>query len=397
MKMAFLSIHSSPLGKVGGKDTGGMSTYLCGLSEALGAMGHQVDIFSRFPVTGVEGIHKMFPNVRLVSIDDGNGSLAKDDIYSHIPSIAAAIDRLCRQDQYSYDVIFSHYWLSGCVGEILKQRWQIPNLMMFHTLGRAKNETCPEENEPLRRIVEEENLTRNSDLIITAAALEKERILHYYNFPPEKVAVVPCGIDRMLFRPLDRKKAKEQIGLDIKKVILAVGRIEPVKGFDFLIETTALLPFEDDIKLLIVGGDEQSRAQVAALKEKAASLGLKGRVQFTGSIDHQSLPLYYNAADVTVIPSYYESFALTALESIACGTRIVGAPVGILPEISSRVPGGYPGCLLSDRTPAPWAAKIRETIFQIEPISPAEIETLLTPFNWTDTATRLTGIIAGLR
>ncbi len=397
MKMAFLSIHSSPVGKAGGKDTGGMSTYLCGLSEALGAMGHKVDIFSRSVVTGAEGIHKMYPNVRLVSFDDGNGSLAKNDIYPHISLIAAEINRLCQQNQCSYDVIFSHYWLSGCVGEILKQNWQIPTLVMFHTLGRAKNEACPEENEPSRRISEEENLARNSDLIITAARLEKERILNYYNLPPRKVEVIPCGIGRMLFKPLDRQKAKEQIGLDSKKIILAVGRIEPVKGFDFLIETTALLPLRDDIKLVIVGGDEQSRDQVAALKEKAASLGMEDRVQFTGRIDHQSLPLYYNAADVTVIPSYYESFALTALESIACGTRIVGAPVGILPEIFFRLPGGHPGCLITDRTPDLWATKIREAIFRTEKISPAEIETLLFPFNWTGAAARLTGLIAGLR
>ncbi len=394
MRMAFLSIHSSPLGKAGSKDTGGMSIYLLGLSAALGAAGHRVDLFTRAASAEQEGVQNLFSNVRLIALNDGKGPLDKGEIYPHCPLIAATIERFCRHEQSRYDLIFSHYWLSGCVGMILKEQWQIPHLIMFHTLGRAKNESCRKENEPLLRIAEEEKLAQSCDLLVTAAEMEKERIINYYGLPPAKIAVIPCGIDRSLFRPIDRQAAKEKLDLGGKKMILAVGRIEPVKGLENLINAASLLPPEDDIKIFIIGGDHQSRRYIADLKETAAAFGIADRLEFTGMIEHKKLPLYYNAAHLTVVVSFYESFGLTALESLACGTRIVGAPLGIIPELIQQGIDGRFGYLINNRSPASWAAKIRKTLLEPEKINHTDIDQLLAPYNWPDAAARLTGLKA---
>ena len=382
MRMILLSIHSSPLGPAGARDTGGMSTYLRGLSGALGQAGHRIDIFTRAVDPAEEVIQEISPNVRLIHLDDGLGLLDKVELYPHCPTIAAALERFCRREGISYQIMFSHYWLSGCVGRILQQHWNIPHLIMFHTLGRAKNEACPDEHEPSIRIEEEEALARESDRIIVAAQLEKEKLLGYYGLSPAKVSVIPGGIDLRLFQPLDREEAREQVGLGRQKIILAVGRIEPVKGFDLLIRAVGMLPMEEKFKLVIVGGDDHSRTRIARLKETAAELGITEKVIFKGLINHDQLPLYYNAADVTVIASHYESFGLVALESIACGTPVIAGPVGIIPELLTPGRRNSLGRLVIERTPTAWAAAIRQVLLCPEPIEQADIDLKLTPYNW---------------
>jgi len=386
-----LSIHSSPLGQAGARDTGGMSTYLRGLAGALGQAGHRVDIFTRAAAPGPEEIRAISPNVRLVQPDDGLGPLNKEEIYPHCPAIADSIDAFRIRAKITYQVIFSHYWLSGCVGRILQQRWKTPHLVMFHTLGRAKNEACSAENEPRLRLEEEEKLASESDRIIVAAEQEKIKILGYYDLPEERVKVIPCGIDRDLFRPLDRAEAKRQLGFDREKIILFVGRIEPVKGLDLLIRAVAKLPADDNYRLIIVGGDERSSALIAKLTKIAFETGIAGKITFQGLVEHEQLPLYYNAADVTAVTSYYESFGLASLESIACGTPVVAGPVGILPELITSVDKGRLGYLVKGRSPESWAATIHQALTRPEVIRAEEIDRKLASFSWTEAAARLAG------
>jgi len=398
MRIAMLCIHSSPLGQAGSKDTGGMSTYLRGLSSALGRRGHRVDLFTRMANSGKEEVRQMGPNVRLICPGDGLGELDKHSLYPHCPTVAESIDQFSRREKGGYDYIFSHYWLSGVTGRILKERWKIPHLLMFHTLGRAKNETCPGENEPYLRLQTEAELALECDLVVAAAKQEKERLVEYFNLSPEKVALIPCGIDRDLFYPFDSRKrrdAKLKVGVRPEgKIVLAVGRVEPVKGFDTFINAASLLPFEDNFELIIVGGDDKSSALIAALKEKTLELGLNRRVRFTGVVEHSLLPVYYNAADVTVLPSYYESFGLTALESVACGTPVAASPVGILPELIGQ--NRRFGILLKERAPAAWAAAIRRAYTAMDPISKAALATGLTPYSWPEAAASLESTLSSL-
>lgn len=387
--MAFLSIHSSPLGQAGARDTGGMSTYLRGLSHALGQAGYHVDLFTRAGSPEMEEVRNISPNVRIVHLCGELARLDKNELYPYCPQIADKINDFCRREGITYQVIFSHYWLSGSVGRFLQHNWQVPHLVMYHTLGRAKNELCADESETLLRMEEEEVLAYTADRIIVAAKQEKERILGYYDLPADRIKVIPAGIDRTLFRIGDRKKAKRQLGLGAKNIILFVGRIEPVKGLDLLLRAVARLPAEDNFLLLIVGGDEQSRALRDQLNKDAAELCIADKVVFKGIIGHEQIPLYYNAADVTVMPSFYESFGLAALESVACGTPIVAGPVGIIPELINLESQGLPGYLVVDRSPASWAQAIRLALSQPKPISLAVIDSSLSPFNWTAIASQV--------
>jgi len=392
MRLAVLSIHSSPLGRAGSKDTGGMSTYLRGLSTALGQRGHRVDLFTRGSGSARNEIIGVAPNVRLVCPGDGLGRLDKTELYPHCPAVAESIDRFSRLDGGGgYDCIFSHYWLSGVVGRILQERWNIPHLLMFHTLGQAKNEACPGENEPRLRLETEAELARDCDLHVAAAERERGRIVEYYDLEREKVILVPSGIDRSLFYPFNQAgclEAKQWAGGRPEgKTILAVGRIEPVKGFDLLLEAASLLPAEDDFEIIIAGGDHKSRVLTAALKEKAGALGLGGKINFAGVVEYDRLPVYYNAADVTVLPSYYESFGLVALESAACGTPVVASPVGVLPELVAR--DGACGTLVGERDPVKWAAAIRRAYTSKGRKSSRDLDAVLAPYSWPEAAVKL--------
>ncbi|MDZ4133160.1 MAG: glycosyltransferase, partial [Dethiobacteria bacterium] len=291
----------------------------------------------------------------------------------------------------AYDFIFSHYWVSGVVGKLLQQSLKRPHLIMFHTLGRAKNEACQGESESELRIIEEEKLANNCDLVVTAALSEKQKLIAYYGLAKDKIAIIPCGINRMLFRPLESWKVRGQSGLSGggKRMILAVGRVEPVKGFDLLIRAAAYLPDEDNYKVVIVGGDAASSEQIAALKETAAGLGLQKKLLFSGLVNHDQLPLYYSAAAVTVIPSYYESFGLVVLESIACGTPVVAGPVGVVPELISEGDHDPFGRIIQGRDQVAWAAAIRQIYMQSGRINAAEIETRLASYSWPAAAEAL--------
>ncbi len=406
MRMAFLSVHSSPVGKAGSKDTGGMSTYLRGLSGALGEMGYEVDLFTRAASPDEAGVKTLSPGVRLIALDDGAGPLSKNKLYPHLPATVDAIEKFCRTENISFDLIFSHYWLSGCVGRELSKNWQVPHLVMFHTLGRAKSEACQAENEPDLRLAEEENLARSSDQIIAAAPLEKERIINYYSLRKDHVEVIPCGVDRQLFCPLNRPVAREEAGLTGNKVILAIGRIEPIKGYELLIRAAALLPDEDKIKVVIIGGDEKSEIQAAHLKELAADHGISDRLILAGLVEHQYLPLYYNAADVTVIPSHYESFGLVALESLSCGTPLVAGSTGIFSELLKPytketaellTKKKSPGILLENRTASAWAEAIRNCyLHRSAPLDPSITNEILAPYNWRTAAYAFSNLIQEL-
>lgn len=387
LRLAFLSIHSSPVGKAGSKDTGGMSTYLRGLSGALAGKGHRVDIFTRQECAGVERVEQIAPRVRIISIDDGQGKLDKYDIFPYSDLLAKRIIDLCERDKLEYDLIFSHYWISGCVGRRIKKSWGLPHLIMFHTLGKVKNEACPGEAEPPVRLREEERLALECEAVITAAQLEKENVLRCFNLPAGRIVVIPSGVDRNLFNPEAANRVKlsflKELLKDDYKIILAVGRIEPVKGFELAVETLALTVKKEKVRLLIAGGDSSSTKKVQSLMEKAEKLGVGDYLFFAGLVDHERMPLYYRAASATIIPSFYESFGLTALESVACGTPIVASPVGIMPELFDQGnQNGAAGYLVGGRNPTLWANALQKILSQTIPLDASEISCLMEPYDW---------------
>jgi len=388
LKIAILSIHSSPLGAQGTKDTGGMSTYLLGLTKALGASGHLVDIYTRALTGSNNQVAELSTNVRLITLTDGLGLLNKYALAQSADQLAAQIDYFRQQYNLHYDLLFSHYWVSGLVGQQLRAKWQLPHLLMFHTLGRAKNDLCPGEDEPLARLTAEEKLALSADLLIVAARSERERLLNYYPLDPDRVQVIPVGLDRQLFRPLDSSAAKEKIGIKADKIILSVGRLEPVKGFDLLLAAASFLDPAVDFKIVIVGGDDRNRDLEADLYQVVERQNLADKVYFAGRRDHENLPSYYNAAAVTVIPSYYESFGLVALESLACNTPLIAGPVGVIPELAEDLASADLVHLVPERSPVLWAAKITEVLSVPYPCATDGTDHIPGGFSWPAAAKR---------
>ena len=219
---------------------------------------------------------------------------------------------------------------------------------MYHTLGAVKNALGIGEGEPELRIVSERETIQDCRRIIVATEQEKDDLVRYYNANPGKVGVVPCGVNMELFKPVNKTEAKQKLGLTEEKIILFVGRIDPLKGIDKLIKTLPLLKNQTSLKLVVVGGDENSRTELEELKKLADELNINDLIDFRGLVKQEHLPYYYSAADVCVVPSYYESFGLVPLEALACGTPVVATDVGDLKHIVKPDETGF---IVMDNSP----------------------------------------------
>jgi len=386
LRIAMLSVHSCPLGNLGAKDTGGMSIYVREVARELGKQGLLVDIYTRVHDPRDEQVLELGQNARLIHLRAGEiKDIHKLAVYSHLHEFADNLENFRRQSSIRYDLVFSHYWLSGCVGESLKNRWGAPHVIMFHTLGAVKNAIGIGEDEPELRIETERQLARDCHHTFTATEKERDELILHYGALSKRIRVIPCGVNLDLFQPIDKELAKQQLGFDNKKIILFVGRIEPLKGIDQLLRAMTYLPNGQGIRLVVIGGDEHSRNEIERLQRLSKELRIKDSVTFTGSIPHERLPYFYSAATACVIPSYYESFGLVALESMACGTPVVATNVG---NLKSVIQQGETGYVVTDNTPHHLADKIALLISKPSPDmkSARSIRASVTRFSWSNVA-----------
>lgn len=335
-RIAVLCIHSCPLAAPGKLDAGGMNIYVREISRELGRYGMTVDIFTRWANPRVPQIVHFADHARVIHLKAGPVKhVHKSQIAEHLPEFVCNLRRFKEENGLSYRLIHSHYWLSGWAASFLHQRWDIPHITMFHTLGALKNSARPEEKESNQRIETERKIISSANVIIASTEQEKKDMVRFYGANPHKIRVVPCGVDLAKFRPLDRGLCKERLGLPARgRVLLFVGRIEPLKGLDLLFDVVVSLRRQfDDLRLLILGEDASHPGELHRLKVRARELAIADRVEFVGTVDHDLLPLYYNAADVCVVPSYYESFSLVAAEALACGVPVVASRVGGLESL----------------------------------------------------------------
>jgi D-inositol-3-phosphate glycosyltransferase len=356
LRIAMLSAHSCPVGALGARDTGGMSVYIRELARELGKQGHSVDIYTRVHDPADPISEDIGERARLIHIRAGEEeSIHKLAVYSYLPEFCCHLEGYRKNNGLAYDVIFSHYWLSGWAGKTLARWWQLPHVIMFHTLGAVKNAIGIGEDSPELRVVTEKECVQNCQRIIAATADERQELIRHYEAAPEKIGIVPCGVNTELFRPVDRTVARRELGLTDQKVLLFVGRIDPLKGIDRLLRAMPMLPDRESLRLVVIGGDEYSRSEVDKLRGLAAGLGIGDSVTFQGLVKHDRLPYYYSAADVCVVPSYYESFGLVALEALACGTPVVASDVGDLKNIIRQ---GETGFVVKENTPQNLAGAI---------------------------------------
>jgi D-inositol-3-phosphate glycosyltransferase len=338
LTIAMISMHSSPVGRLGTADTGGMSVYIRELARHMGRRGHRVEIFTRTepgapPACG----QTLSENVRLVSLPAGDGTLPKRALYPHVPAFFEALDRYRAAAGGRYDLVHSHYWLSGVAGERARRSWGIPHLTTFHTLGEMKVRICGPGAEPLERMRAERKLAAVCDRILLTSAREKANLLRFTSARAEAVEVVPCGVNLELFQPMPKREARRMIAAGTAApILLFVGRIAPEKGLDRLIGALARLEHRTRPEVILVGGEGEADPGLRQMKEIARRSGVLERLRFVGRVEQAELPVFYNAADLLVLPSSYESFGMVALEALACGTPVVATPVGAMEELLNQ-------------------------------------------------------------
>ncbi|MCH7951243.1 glycosyltransferase [Patescibacteria group bacterium] len=337
--IAVLSVHTCPVAALGGKKTGGMNVYVRELARELGKHGIQVDIFTRCESEEAAEIRRLGPNVKVIHVASGPGkTLAPIEIYPHLEEFTRNVEGYQQKQGSTYDLLHSHYWLSGLVALKLQRHWGIPVLQNFHTLGKVKNLFLKKPEPPVRLIAERRIIDR-VDRIIAATQDELAHLENLYDADVSKISIIPPGVDTNRFQPKPQSLAKAKIGVSQKKqLILFVGRLEPIKGLETLLKAIAILKKRSpkdangditypNLSLAIIGGEDQDR-YFKAIKQKAGKLGIGETTSFLGSQDQRVLPNYYSAAEVTIIPSSHESFGIVALESMACATPVIVSNVG---------------------------------------------------------------------
>lgn len=340
-RVAEICVHTSPLATLGSKDAGGMNVYVRDLACHLARLGLSVDIFTRRSHPDTPDVTPLCPGVNVVAVTAGPPvPLDKNGLYQYLPEFAAEAALYSVRQGVRYDVMHSHYWLSGRVAHLLQRYWDTPFIHMFHTLAHRKNAVAAgAERETALRLKVERDLVAQADGLIAANPDERADLVWRLDARPERVCTIPPGVDLELFTPRDRAACRARLGLRAgDRVVLFVGRIDPIKGIDSLLAAAALLNDAADTEsalapaFLFVGGDLDDAGQpvgpLARVAQKAASLGITARCRFVGSQPQDQLPDFYAAADVVAIPSRYESFGLVAVEAMACGTPVVASRAG---------------------------------------------------------------------
>jgi D-inositol-3-phosphate glycosyltransferase len=342
MNIAMLSYHTCPLATLGGKDTGGMNVYVRDLTRQLGKMGIHVDVFTRSQDEHVPHVlHDLGYGNRVVHVPAGpENPLPKKDLATYIPQFVQGVDAFAREKGIRYDIIHSHYWMSGLAAASLSDLWGgTPIIHMFHTLGEMKNRIArsDEEREGEYRLNGERQVLRRADRIVAATLAELTQLRFLYKADASRIVIIPPGVDLSHFYPIPSDEAKMYVGLKPEdRMVLFVGRIEPLKGVDTLIHAMCCLTLKDKsrpVHLAIIGGDpsatpEKMTAEMKRLQALCDELALGQTVVFLGKRDQDTLPYYYSAAEVLVMPSHYESFGMVALEAMACGTPVIASEVG---------------------------------------------------------------------
>jgi D-inositol-3-phosphate glycosyltransferase len=357
-RIAVLSVHTSPLAQPGSGDAGGMNVYVLQTALHLARRGVEVEIFTRATSSADPQVVPVAPGVLVRNVVAGPfEGLAKNDLPTQLCAFTAGVLRAeANHEPGYYDLVHSHYWLSGQVGWLARDRWAVPLVHTAHTLAAVKNAALADgdEPEPPLRAVGEQQVVDEADRLVVNTEDEARQLVSLHNADPGRIDVVHPGVDLTVFTPGDRSAARAAVGLAPGHPIVAfVGRIQPLKAPDVLLRAAALLP---DVRVVIAGGASGSGlAAPDGLERLAADLGMADRVIFLPPQSREQLANVYRAADLVAVPSYSESFGLVAVEAQACGTPVVAAAVGGLPV---AVADGRSGTLVDGHDPARWAAAI---------------------------------------
>ena len=350
MKILIISYHTCPENKLGSKDSGGLNIYLHEISNVLGNEGHTVDIFTRRHDISDPLEIEINNNSKVVHLNAGDLAEEKHQMHNYIDMFTSNLINYVDEQNLQYDLIYSNYWMSGIVGKLLSEKLKIPHIITFHTMGLTKRSVNYLENESDFRIDSELDLIKKSDAIVVPTYQEKENLILNYKSEND-IYIVSPGVDLEKFKSKNKFESRKKLGLSqTSKILLSVGRIEPIKGYDVLINALSFPNFSDDfdVRLLIIGGDSKSQNELERLNSLKLKHGLSNQINFLGAIDHDELPIYFSAADVFVMPSAYETFGIAALEASACNLPVIAPQVG---GLKSVVKHGQTGFLSVNKSP----------------------------------------------
>jgi D-inositol-3-phosphate glycosyltransferase len=376
-----LSVHTSPLEQPGTGDAGGLNVYVVETARRLAARGTEVEIFTRATSSDHAPVVPLADGVLVRHVVAGPfEGLSKNDLPGQLCAFTAGVMRVeARQEPGWYDLIHSHYWLSGQVGWLTADRWHTPLVHSMHTMAKVKNAALADGDtpEPPVRIIGEQQVVEAADRLVANTAAEAAELVELYRADPSRVAVIPPGVDLDVFTPGGpdaRVAARRAVGLDPDaQVVLFVGRIQPLKAPDVLVRAVAELRTADTrdasrsgrreprrLVLAVLGGPSGTGLEhPEELAELTAALGLDDVVRFHPPVPRAVLAQWYRAADLVAVPSYNESFGLVAVEAQACGTPVIAAAVG---GLRTAVDDGVSGLLVDDHDPRTWAASLGELL-----------------------------------
>lgn len=365
-RIAILSIHTSPLHQPGFGDSGGMNVYIAETAKRIAARGIEVEIFTRATTAADPEVVEFVPGVKVRHIPAGPfEGLSKEELPAQLCAVTAGLLRAeAAKDIGFYDLIHSHYWLSGQVGWIAKERWGVPLVHTMHTMARVKNAALAfgDSPEPAVREIGEEQVVAIADYLVANTEQEASELIELYHAEPERVRVINPGVDLEMFIPGSKTLTRETLGIAVDaKVLLFVGRIQPLKAPDVLLKAAAELVMRNpelrkDLVVAICGGPSGSGLdEPDALHRLAAELGISDVVRFVPPINRQELVGWFQAADLCAVPSHSESFGLVALEAQACGTPVIATRVG---GLTTTVADGSSGLLVDGHSPTDWSQAI---------------------------------------
>ena len=396
-RVAMLSVHTSPLEQPGTGDAGGLNVYVVEVSKRLAQRGIEVEIFTRMTAGGLPVQSELAPGVHVRNVMAGPfEGLSKEDLPGQLCAFAQGVMRAeAARPEGWYDLVHSHYWLSGQVGWLAADRWRVPLVHTMHTMARVKNSQLAQGDtpEPHGREIGEAQVVEAADRLVANTPGEARDLIELYDADPAKVRVVSPGVDLEVFTPGDVAAARAGVGLpQDAQVLLFVGRIQPLKAPDVLLKAAADLlarrpELRQKLQVVVLGGPSGSGlGKPRALHHLAKRLGIDAQVRFVPPVDRATLAQWYRAADLVVVPSYNESFGLVAVEAQACGTPVVAAAVGGLPFAV-----GDAGLLIEGHETADWSAGLEGLLDhprRREALSRKAVEHA-SQFSWEATTDRL--------
>ncbi|MCJ8208685.1 glycosyltransferase family 1 protein [Mucilaginibacter sp. RS28] len=399
-KIAFISEHASPLATLGGVDTGGQNVYVAQVARQLGARGYDVDVFTRWEDPSAPQVIEWVPGVRVVHVKAGPVQVvAKEDLLQYMPEFTRSVLAFIKSEKIRYDLTHANFFMSALVAADLKAILKIPFAVTFHALGRVRRIHQGDSDKfPKQRLQIEEDMVRKADYIIAECPQDRDDLISLYHAPAYKIVTVPCGFSHTEFYHVPKSLARRLLRVDESKhILLQLGRMVPRKGVDNVIRALSKLKNPESFCLLVVGGetdlpDTVQCPEIGRLLQIAKELGVEASVRFVGRKSREQLKYYYSAADIFITTPWYEPFGITPLESMACGTPVIGSNVG---GIKYTVVDGETGALVPPENPEALAGRIEELTADkdlLEDMGKNALERVNAYFTWASVADKISDL-----